>query len=82
MVVTQVPRPIVHTSTVTNSNVVPSSSKIMKPPPICSSPTTTLTTTTTTNGVVDKKVEPVPKKPKTVKDLASLYICEWSDCTE
>lgn len=82
MVVTQVPRPIVHTSTVSNTNVVASSSKVIKSMPICSSPAPTPTTTTTSNGVMEKKKEMEQKKTKVSKDLAALYVCEWGDCTE
>lgn len=81
MVVTQVPRPVVHTSTVSSTNLVPSPSKIIKPPPICSSPSLTLTTTTSSNGITDKKTETEQKRTKVARDLATPYVCEWGDCT-
>lgn len=81
MVVTQVPRPIVHTSTVSNTNVVPSASKINKPPPVCQTPAPTPTMTSVTNGVTEKKPETIQKKSKGAKDLGSPYVCEWDDCT-
>ncbi|KAJ8922596.1 hypothetical protein NQ315_007626 [Exocentrus adspersus] len=70
VVVTQVPRPIMHTSSVTN-NVV-TASKVIKA-------SASAQATTVTNGVVEKKPEE-PKKPKIIRDLTTPYVCEWGDC--
>ncbi|KAJ8953067.1 hypothetical protein NQ318_013409 [Aromia moschata] len=73
VVVTQVPRPMMHTSSVTN-NVIPSPTKVIK-----SVAGSTMTQTTSTNGVTEKKPEDV-KKVKIVRDLSTPFVCEWGDC--
>ncbi|XP_044254837.1 AT-rich interactive domain-containing protein 2 isoform X3 [Tribolium madens] len=64
MVVTQVHRPVLQSSTVTN-NVVPTTSVIKTTP-----------SSGTSNGVVEKKEE----KPKIIRDLTTPFVCEWGDC--
>ncbi|KAJ3657293.1 hypothetical protein Zmor_009109 [Zophobas morio] len=66
VVVTQVHRPVLQSSTVTN-NIIPASSVIK----------TTAVTQTASNGVVEKKEE---VRPKIVRDLTTPFVCEWGDC--
>lgn len=70
VVVTQVQRPILQQSTVSNN--VPTT--VIK--------TTGSTVQTNSNCNTEKKVEepkPAPK-PKIIRDLTNPYVCEWSDC--
>jgi AT-rich interactive domain-containing protein 2 len=69
VVVTQVHRPMLQSSTVTN-NIIPTSSVIK---------TTAVTQSGgASNGVVEKKVEDV--KPRIIRDLTTPFVCEWGDC--
>ncbi|XP_050307995.1 AT-rich interactive domain-containing protein 2 isoform X5 [Anthonomus grandis grandis] len=76
VVVTQVPRPVAQASTVSCNNI--QQTKTTRPTP---SPSPALSTTSTSssmsNGVKEKSEEPVKK---VVRDVTSLYICEWDDC--
>lgn len=82
VVVTQVPRPIVHTSSVSNN--VPTVNKVMKT--MAGATTNTNTTSqmqqtqpaTNSNLSTDKKED--IKKHKIARDLTTPYICEWNDC--
>nr|XP_023020403.1 AT-rich interactive domain-containing protein 2 isoform X1 [Leptinotarsa decemlineata] len=65
MVVTQVPRPVVHASTVSN-NVTAPAQKAVKA--IASSQTAANGTTSEGN------------KCRIIRDLSTPYICEWGDC--
>ncbi|RZC36970.1 AT-rich interactive domain-containing protein 2, partial [Asbolus verrucosus] len=72
VVVTQVHRPVLQSSTVTN-NIIPTSSVIK------TTPVTAITQSgTTSSSVNEKKVEEV--KPKIVRDLTTPFVCEWGDC--
>lgn len=76
VVVTQVPRPIMHTSSVTNNVLTPP--KVIKS--VAGTSTAhTIMTSTTSNGVTEKKPEE-PKKPKIIRDLTTPYVCEWGEC--
>ncbi|XP_066154556.1 AT-rich interactive domain-containing protein 2 isoform X2 [Euwallacea fornicatus] len=72
VVVTQVPRPVAQSSSVSN-NIQQSKSARPTPAP---SPalSTTSTSSSLSNGV---KEEP---KIKIVRDLTTPYVCEWGDC--
>ncbi|XP_066257245.1 AT-rich interactive domain-containing protein 2 isoform X5 [Euwallacea similis] len=72
VVVTQVPRPVAQSSSVSN-NIQQSKSARPTPAP---SPalSTTSTSSSLSNGV---KEEP---KVKIVRDLTTPYVCEWGDC--
>ncbi|CAG9819624.1 unnamed protein product [Phaedon cochleariae] len=67
MVVTQVPRPIVHTSSVSNS--VTTLGKTVK-----------TMSASATNGVGESKHDEAAAKFKVVRDLTTAYVCEWGDC--
>lgn len=85
VVVTQVPRPMIHTSV---SNIVQTSTVIKSNP---ASIVTTSTTSSLTNsnsvvsqtGVQIKQEDPKTKtlKGKSSKDMMQLFVCEWIDCT-
>ncbi|XP_018568229.1 AT-rich interactive domain-containing protein 2 isoform X2 [Anoplophora glabripennis] len=75
VVVTQVPRPIMHTSSVTNN--VLTAPKVIKS--VAGTSVAQTTTSTTSNGVTEKKPEE-PKKPKIIRDLTTPYVCEWGEC--
>lgn len=82
VVVTQVPRPILQQSTVTN-NIVPVSTVVKT----TANPTVvtqaTAAAAAAANGVSPEKkseeVKPVVK-PKIVRDLTTPFVCEWGDC--
>lgn len=74
MVVTQVPRPVAQTSSVSN-NPVPVS-KVMK-----SIASTNVTQMLTTNGVPERKKEEARSRMKIVRDITTPYVCEWGDCS-
>lgn len=85
VVVTQVQRPILQQSTVTN-NIVPVST-VVKTTTI---PVVTQTNVTTTPTPIAPNVQQTPeKKPeepkpvvktKIVRDLTTPFVCEWGDC--
>lgn len=93
VVVTQVPRPILQQSTVTN-NVVPVSTvvKTTANPVIVTQTSIGITTTTTASATVvtttniqqtpEKKPEEFKAAVKTriVRDLTTPFVCEWGDC--
>lgn len=82
VVVTQVPRPIIQTSTVTNNLPVTT---------VIKSTTTTTSVTQTIasnciNVLAEKKLDHHQQeakhfpKPKIVRDLTTPFVCEWGDC--
>ncbi|KAG5882101.1 hypothetical protein JTB14_016865 [Gonioctena quinquepunctata] len=73
MVVTQVPRPVVHTSSVSNS-VVPAS-KVIKTMASSGGASHSMAA----NGTGEKKPDEIVKF-KILRDLSTPYICEWGDC--
>ncbi|CAH1112236.1 unnamed protein product [Psylliodes chrysocephalus] len=75
VVVTQVPRPVMHTSSVSNN--LPPVTKVIKS--VASSNTSTNTTQTQNVNIMTerKKEEEIKKK---ARDLTTPYICEWIDC--
>ncbi|KAJ8968964.1 hypothetical protein NQ317_018328 [Molorchus minor] len=75
MVVTQVPRPVMHTSSVTN-NVVSTPTKVIK----SVAGVTATQTMPSANGVTEKKPDE-PKKVKVVRDLTTPFVCEWGECS-
>lgn len=81
VVVTQVPRPILQQSSVTN-NIVPVSTVVKSTP----APVATQTTATPSNSVQPSATEKKPEepkpvaKPKIVRDLTTPFVCEWGDC--
>ncbi|XP_045481042.1 AT-rich interactive domain-containing protein 2 isoform X5 [Harmonia axyridis] len=82
VVVTQVPRPVIHTSV---SNIVQTST-VIKSNPASIITTSTTTSTANSNVTVSQTVKQEDSKPKifkgkTVKDTTHLFICEWIDCT-
>ncbi|CAH1286487.1 unnamed protein product [Diabrotica balteata] len=83
VVVTQVPRPVMHTSSVSN-NVSPVT-KVIKTMASNNSSTTTISAQQTThsspnvNIIMTDKKEDI-KKHKIARDLTTPYICDWSDC--
>lgn len=93
VVVTQVPRPILQQSTVTN-NIVPVSTLVKTITNPVVTPTTAVTTTITTNlsqkqQQLDKKTTNVTEetkppvvvvKTKIIRDLTTPFVCEWGDC--
>lgn len=83
VVVTQVQRPILQQSTVTN-NIVPVSTIVKTISNPIVTPTTASTTTTTTIKLQEKKQEESkqPVKAKIVRDLTTPFVCEWGDCQE
>lgn len=77
VVVTQVPRPVIHQSSVSNNNVA--ANKAIKTS-VVGTTTTTVVQTTNSNGittVVEKKEE---IKPKIIRDLTTAFVCEWGQC--
>lgn len=80
VVVTQVPRPIMQQSTVSN-NIVPVSTVVKS-----TANTVVTQVTTAMNSVApitpEKKQEDVKPvvKPKIVRDLTTPFVCEWGDC--
>ncbi|XP_057671696.1 AT-rich interactive domain-containing protein 2 isoform X6 [Diorhabda carinulata] len=82
VVVTQVPRPIVHTSSVSN-NVSPVNKVTKTTAGAATTNTNTSSqtqpaTATNSNLSTDKKED--IKKHKIARDLTTPYICEWNDC--
>ncbi|XP_056631013.1 AT-rich interactive domain-containing protein 2 isoform X1 [Diorhabda sublineata] len=80
VVVTQVPRPIVHTSSVSN-NVSPVNKVTKTTAGAATTNTNTSSQTqpaTNSNLSTDKKED--IKKHKIARDLTTPYICEWNDC--
>ncbi|KAL3266501.1 hypothetical protein HHI36_010671 [Cryptolaemus montrouzieri] len=82
VVVTQVPRPVIHSSV---SNIVSNPSVIKTNPVVSPAISATPTTTTNTVGrqvITQVKQEDVkPKiKIKVIKDISYPFICEWGDC--
>ncbi|XP_060530218.1 AT-rich interactive domain-containing protein 2 isoform X3 [Cylas formicarius] len=84
VVVTQVPRPIAQSPTVSNSSGGASSpTKLIKSTAstMVSSAITTTTTTATTNGVKETKApEEVRTRPRVARDLTTPFVCEWGEC--
>ncbi|XP_030747201.1 AT-rich interactive domain-containing protein 2 isoform X3 [Sitophilus oryzae] len=79
VVVTHVPRPVVHSSTVSNNNVQqtkPISRPTPSPSPALS---TTSTSSTISNGVKEKQEDLTPKV-RIARDLTTPFVCEWNDC--
>ncbi|KAF7270529.1 hypothetical protein GWI33_016488 [Rhynchophorus ferrugineus] len=78
VVVTQVPRPLVHSSTVSNNNL--QQTKVLRPTPSPSPAlSTTSTSSTISNGVKDKQEDLIPKV-RIIRDLTTPFVCEWGDC--
>ena len=76
VVVTPVQRPILQTSTVSNSPIAISTIKTL------GSNVITQTNAANSNSLMDKKLDEPKVIPKTkiVRDLTSPYVCEWGDC--
>ncbi|XP_050518137.1 uncharacterized protein LOC114332463 isoform X6 [Diabrotica virgifera virgifera] len=84
VVVTQVPRPVMHTSSVSN-NVSPVT-KVIKTMASNNNSTTTISAQQSThhsspnvNIIMSDKKEDI-KKHKIARDLTTPYICDWADC--
>lgn len=71
VVVTQVHRPVLQNSSVSNT-MIPATSVIK------TTSATTVTQCSVSNGIVEKKVEDT--KPKIIRDLSTPFVCEWGDC--
>nr|CAI5859948.1 unnamed protein product [Callosobruchus analis] len=78
MVVTQIPRQTVHTSTVTNNTTVISTinkASTLRQPVVTASASQSRAPTPT-----QEKKEDEVKKTKLVRDLTTPYVCEWGEC--
>ncbi|KAL1509667.1 hypothetical protein ABEB36_004373 [Hypothenemus hampei] len=79
VVVTQVPRPMAQSPTLSSNNV--QQTKAVRPTPTPSPALSTASTSSTlSNGVKEKQEESTPKV-KIVRDLTTPFVCEWGDCT-
>lgn len=83
VVVTQVPRPVAQSSTVSNNNHVNvhHPKPVVRPTPTPSPAlSTTSTSSTISNGVKVEKQEDFTPKIKIIRDLTTPFVCEWGDC--
>ncbi|GJQ83093.1 hypothetical protein Trydic_g20104 [Trypoxylus dichotomus] len=83
VVVTQVQRPILQTSSVSNNNSQPTPTVIKSVG--STAPVQQVTAVTTANNtvtVIEKKAEEVKPqpRPKINRDLSTPFVCEWGDC--
>ncbi|VEN41269.1 unnamed protein product [Callosobruchus maculatus] len=79
MVVAQIPRQTVHTSTVTNNTTVIST--INKAASALRQPVmTSVSTQSRASTPTQEKKEEEMKKTKLVRDLTTPYVCEWGEC--